>query len=166
MHIKRKKTESLINLEDFHVILCLLRTIYSRFKDSGIIEILIEAGVGTEGMILSAIREGDAKQGIHYYKILFKPFPRSKINFLENSTYEESYESENKICNLCNNINHDKGNNKHELRFFLFLKQIFKGGSKIPATSKMELFLTRFSKMFYKQLKCKCCKIPRSTSAR
>ena len=43
------------------------------------------------------------------------------------------------------NINHDKGNNKHELRFFLFLKQIFKGGSKIPATSKMELFLTRFS---------------------
>ena len=72
MHIKRKKTESLINLEDFHVILCLLRTIYSRFKDSGIIEILIEAGVGTEGMILSAIREGDAFVITKFYLNLFQ----------------------------------------------------------------------------------------------
>ena len=56
----------------FHVTLCLLRTIYSHFKDSRIIELLVEAGVGTEGTIRSAIRGGDVKQGIRYYKILYE----------------------------------------------------------------------------------------------
>ena len=90
-----------------YVILCLLRTIYSRLKDSGIIELLVEAGVGTEVTIRSAIRGGDIKPGIRYYKILYEAFARSKINFLENSTCEKSDEFKNKICNSCNNINHD-----------------------------------------------------------
>ena len=74
----------------FHVILCLLRTIYFRFKDSYIIELLAEAEVGTEGTIRSAIREGDIKQGIRYYKILYEAFARSKTSFFENSTCQKS----------------------------------------------------------------------------
>ena len=103
---ENKKFEKLIaHVAGFHVILCFLRTIYSRFKDSGIIEQLVEAGVGTEGTSRSAIRRGDVKQGISYYKILYETFIRSIINFLENSTREESDEFKNKISNLWNNTN-------------------------------------------------------------
>ena len=42
----------------FHVILCLLGTIYSRFKDSGIIELLVEAAVATEGQFDLLFEEG------------------------------------------------------------------------------------------------------------
>ena len=55
----------------------MLRTIYSRFKDSGIIELLVEAGVGTETTIRSAIWGGDVKHGIRYYKILYEGLERS-----------------------------------------------------------------------------------------
>ena len=89
----------------FHVILCLLRTLYSRFKDSGIIDLLVEATVGTEGTIRSALRGGDVKLGIRYYKILSEAFLRSKIQFLETST-QESVEFKNWINTLCNNINY------------------------------------------------------------
>ena len=90
----------------FHVILCLLGTIYSRFKDSGIIELLVEAAVATEGTIRSALRGGDVKLGIHYYKILSETFLRSKIQYLETST-QESVEFKNWINTLCNNINYE-----------------------------------------------------------
>ena len=78
-------------------ILCLLKTIYSRFKELGIIELLVEAGVGTEGTIRSTIRGEDVKQSIRYYKISYEAFTSSKINFLENSTCEESDYFKNKI---------------------------------------------------------------------
>ena len=97
----------IVHMGDFHVILCLLRKKCSRFKDLGIIELLVEAEVRTEGTIRSAIRGGDVKQGIHYHKIIYVAFTRSKINFLENSTCEESHEFKSKICNSCNNMNHD-----------------------------------------------------------
>ena len=43
----RKFDKIIVRMGSFHVILCLLRTIYSCFKDSGIIELLVEAAVGT-----------------------------------------------------------------------------------------------------------------------
>ena len=103
----RKFDKLIVSMGGFYVILCLLRTIYSRLKDSGITELLVEAGVGTEVTIQSVIRGGDVKPGIRYYKILYEAFTRSKLNFLENSTCEKSDEFKNKICNLCNNINHN-----------------------------------------------------------
>ena len=60
----RKFDKIIVRMGEFHVILCLLRTIYSRFKDSGIIELLVEAAVGTEGTIRSALRGRDVKLGI------------------------------------------------------------------------------------------------------
>ena len=38
--------------------------LFSRFKDSGIIELLVEAGVETEGTAGIAIPGADARQGI------------------------------------------------------------------------------------------------------
>ena len=96
----------IVRMGGCHVILCLLRIIYSRFKDSVIIELLVEAAVGIEGTIRSALRGGDAKLGIRCYKILFEAFLRSKIQFLETST-EESVEFKNWINTLCNNINYE-----------------------------------------------------------
>jgi len=49
-----------------------LRTIYSRYKGSGIAELLSEAGVGVEGRMKAALRELNDKQGIHYYKLLLE----------------------------------------------------------------------------------------------
>ena len=60
-----------------------LRTIYSRFKDSGIIELLVEAGVGTQGTIRAPMTDSDIKQGIRYLKILYETLLRNKHEFLE-----------------------------------------------------------------------------------
>ena len=106
----RKFDKIIVRMGGFHVILCLLRTIHSRFKDSGIIELLVEAAVGTEGTIRYAPRGGDVKLGIRYYKILYEAFLRSKIQFLETYT-QESVEFENWINTLCNNINYENSQN-------------------------------------------------------
>ena len=100
----RKFDKIIVCMGGFHVILCLLKTIYSHFKDSGIIELLVEAAVGTEGTIRSG--GGDVKLGICYYKILSEVFLRSKIQFFETST-QESVEFKNWINTLCNNINYE-----------------------------------------------------------
>ena len=49
-----------------------LKTIYGHFYDSGRVELLVEAGVGSEGSIRSAMKESDIKFGTRRYKILFK----------------------------------------------------------------------------------------------
>ena len=45
----------IVHIGGFHVIICILRRIYFRFKDSDIVEILVEAVVGTEGTIRAAM---------------------------------------------------------------------------------------------------------------
>ena len=45
----------IVRMCGFHIVLSLLKTIYSRFYDSGIVELLVEAGVGSEGSIRSAM---------------------------------------------------------------------------------------------------------------
>ena len=41
----------------------MLRMIYTRFKNSGIVKILVEARIGTEGTIRVAMKGVDLKQG-------------------------------------------------------------------------------------------------------
>ena len=101
----RKCDKIIVHMGGFRVILCLLRTIYSCFTDSGIIELLAESAAGTEGTIRSALQGGDIKLGIPYYRILYESFLRSKIQFLETST-QESVQFKNWINTLCNNINY------------------------------------------------------------
>ena len=50
----------------FHVIICVLRTIFSRFKDSGMVEWSVYSGIGGEGTITSALNGGDVKRAIFF----------------------------------------------------------------------------------------------------
>ena len=63
----------IVRMGGFYVVLCLLKTIYSRFYNSGIVELLVEAGVGSDGSIRSAMKSSDVKLGI-------RPFFKQKLN--------------------------------------------------------------------------------------
>ena len=69
----------ILRMGGFHVIICMLRTIYSRFKGSGIVELLSEAGVGAEGTVKAALKGSNVKQGVRYYKLLFEALLRTKL---------------------------------------------------------------------------------------
>ena len=56
----------------FHIVLCLLKTIYSRFCDSGIVELVVVAGGGFEGSIRPVMKGSDVKFEVRCYKILFE----------------------------------------------------------------------------------------------
>ena len=102
----RKFDKVVVHMGGFHVILGLLRTIFSRFKDSGIIELLVDVTVGTGGTIWSALRGSDVKLGMRYYKILYEAFLWSEIQFFETSA-PDSVDFKNWINTLCNNINYE-----------------------------------------------------------
>ena len=63
----------------FHMIMCMMKCIYSRFKGFGFPEFLSEVGVGGSGTIENALKGGDVKAGIRYYKILFEAIFRIRI---------------------------------------------------------------------------------------
>ena len=83
------------------------KTICSRFYDSGRVELLVEAGVGSEGSIRSAMKDSDIKFGTRRYKILFKAILRPKIEFIMENVVEFSelpLSNNPKITNLCNRL--------------------------------------------------------------
>ena len=95
----------IIQMCGFHIVLCLLKPIYSRFYDSGRVELLVEAGVGSEGSIRSAMKDSDVKFGTRHYKILFKAVLQPKIEFIMENVVEFSelpLFNKLKIANLCN----------------------------------------------------------------
>ena len=95
----------IVRMGGFYVVLCLLKTIYSRFYNSGIVELLVEAGVGSDGSIRSAMKSLDVKFGIRCYKILFEAILRTKIEFITENAGEFSdlpLFNNLKIANLCN----------------------------------------------------------------
>ena len=65
----------------FHVFLCMLRTMFARFKDSGIIQWLVYSGIDGEGTISRAL-SGDVKHGNYINKLMFEAIMRSKICYL------------------------------------------------------------------------------------
>ena len=56
----------IVRMGGFLLVLCLLKTIYSRFYDSGTVELLVEAGVVSEGSIRSVMKGSEVKFGIRY----------------------------------------------------------------------------------------------------
>ena len=64
---------------EFHITICMMRCIHSRFKGFGFPELLSEVGLGGSGTIENALKGGDVKGGIRYYKILFEAIFRIKI---------------------------------------------------------------------------------------
>ena len=69
----------------FHIIMCMLKIIFSSFKDSGIIKLFVYSGISGEGTIKHALKGGDVKFGIHLRKLMFEAIIRIKIIFLEKS---------------------------------------------------------------------------------
>ena len=63
----------------FHIIMYMMKCIYSRFKRVGFPELLSEVGLGGSGTIENALKGGDVKAGIRYYKILFEAIFRIRI---------------------------------------------------------------------------------------
>ena len=61
----------IVRMGGFHIVLCLLKAIYSHFYDSGIVELLVEAGVGSKVSIRSMMKVSDVKFAIRCYKVLF-----------------------------------------------------------------------------------------------
>ena len=79
----------IVRMGGFHVQMCLMKSIYSRFKDCGLVRLLSECGIGSEGTIRSAMNGGDVKAGIRYYKILYEAFMRLKIKSQEQPINDE-----------------------------------------------------------------------------
>ena len=74
----------IVRMGGFHVIICIMRSIYSRFRGFGFVDLLSSIGtVGGPGTIQSALQGGNVKMGIRLYKLLFESFYRIKIKSLE-----------------------------------------------------------------------------------
>ncbi len=80
----------IVRMGGFHIIMCLMKSIYGRFKGSGLVELLSEAGVGAEGTIKAGLSGSNVKQGIRYYKLLFEALLRTKVDYLKRSVSIES----------------------------------------------------------------------------
>ena len=70
------------NTTGLNITMYLMKTIYSRFQGYGLVELLSEAGVGSEGTIKAGLSGFNFKQGIRYYNLLFEALLRSKITYL------------------------------------------------------------------------------------
>ena len=67
----------------FHII-CLMRSIYSRFRGFGFTELLAQVGgLGGPGTIEKCMNGGDVKMGIRLYKLLFEAIYWIKMRELE-----------------------------------------------------------------------------------
>ena len=72
-------------MSGFHIVLCMVRTIYSRFKHAGIIKLFSSAGLGGKSTIKKVLKGGDTKEAIFLCKLLFEAFLRSKVEHLKKS---------------------------------------------------------------------------------
>ncbi len=63
-------TKLIPRMGGFHLTMCMLKTIYSRFKDSGLITWLVYSGCGGEGTITNALKGGDVKHAIQLHKMM------------------------------------------------------------------------------------------------
>ena len=60
----------IIRMGGFHIMICIMRTIYSQFKSFGFVELMTEVGVSGFGTLESSMCGGDIKSGIRFHKLL------------------------------------------------------------------------------------------------
>ena len=65
--------------------MCILKAIFSRFKDSAIIKLFVYSGISGERPSKHALKGRDIKFDIHLHKLMFEAIIRTKIIFLEKS---------------------------------------------------------------------------------
>ena len=56
----------------FRIIMCMLKIIFSRFKDSRVIKLFVYFGISGEGTVKHALKGGDVKFGIHLHNCCLK----------------------------------------------------------------------------------------------
>ena len=79
----------------FHLVICLMRSVYSRFRGFGLVELLAELGdLGRLGTIEALLKGGDVILAIRLYKLLFEAFYHMKLKMLE----KRCLSSESKEC--------------------------------------------------------------------
>ena len=69
----------IVRMDGFHIIICLLGTIYNCFKNTGLV-LLSRVGLGGKGTLQNALKGGDVKYGMYHHKLLFEATTRSKIH--------------------------------------------------------------------------------------
>lgn len=72
----------------FHIVLCMIQTVYSRFKYAGIVELLSAAGLGGKWSIIKALKGGDTKEIIYLCKFLFEALLWYKVEYLRSTQPE------------------------------------------------------------------------------
>ena len=70
----------IVRIGGFHIIICLLRTIYSCFRNTGLLELLSRVGLGGKVTIQNALKSGDAKYDIYLHKLSFEAIARRKTH--------------------------------------------------------------------------------------
>ena len=70
----------IVRIGGFHIIICLLRTIYSCFRNTGLVELLSRVGLEGKVTIQNALKSGDAKYDIYLHKLSFEAIARRKTH--------------------------------------------------------------------------------------
>ena len=100
----------IVRMGGFHLIMCLMRSVYSRFRGFGLVELLAEVGdLGGPGTIESSLKGSDVKFGIRLYKLLFEAFYRIKLKMLEKRCLTSESRESIKLRELveCTDISND-----------------------------------------------------------
>ena len=93
----------------FHIVMCMLKTINSLFKNFGFVQLLNSAGLGGMGTIKKCLQGGDVKEGIESYKKLFEALLRTKIEYMMNEgSFSINDELKQELNELINGINVEK----------------------------------------------------------
>ena len=72
--------KTIVCMGGFHIIICLICTIYSCFRNTGLVELLSRAGLGGKGTIQNSVKGDDVRYDIYPQKLLFEAITRSKIH--------------------------------------------------------------------------------------
>ena len=72
----------IVRMEGFHIMICVMRTIYSQFKGVCFVDLMSEVGINGYGTIENALRAGDVKTGVRYYNLLYEALIQLKIDYL------------------------------------------------------------------------------------
>ena len=65
----------------FHIIICMLRTIYCIYSKIGSIQILAKAGLEGIGSLKRTLKSGDVNEAIRLHKTLIEALVRTKIGY-------------------------------------------------------------------------------------
>ena len=73
----------------FHIVMCMLHTIYSLFKRRDLVQLLSLAGLGGLGTVKKTSTGGYVKEGINLYKKLYEALSQTKTKYIDVSKYDE-----------------------------------------------------------------------------